>query len=106
VVDPSLGPICFLINANKSPAHHSIFGPASSPALPVDLLGLFRPVACLPHEISPRDEFTDLIFLRALVSVFVNGHFSSIVERGRSPVRRSWLCPPVLLSDTIVSRFT
>jgi hypothetical protein len=33
------------------------------------LLGLFGLVAGLPREISPRDEFTDLIFLRALDSV-------------------------------------
>jgi hypothetical protein len=28
VADPSLGPICFLISVNRSPAHRSIFSPA------------------------------------------------------------------------------
>jgi hypothetical protein len=88
VADPSLGLICFLISVNKSPAHHSIFSPASRPAQPVGLLGL-------PREISPRDEFTDLNFLHALVSVFVVGHFGSIGERvsvASAPVLASSPC--------------
>jgi hypothetical protein len=95
VADPSLGPICFLISVNKSPAHHSIFRTASRPAQPVSLLGLFGPVAGLSREISPRDEFTDLIFLRVLVSVFVAGHFGSIGERvsvASAPVLASSPC--------------
>jgi hypothetical protein len=75
MADPSLGLIVFL-SARTDRLLIIRF-----PALLHGLLGLVDLVAGLSREISPRDEFTNLFFLRALVSVVVAGHFGSIGER-------------------------